>query len=132
MPASFKRDEPSIRNSGCHSRAAIPADHRVLRPLNHQGRAWHLRAQPHRRRPVIKPLRVETADDRLWIGLRSPPDGVLNMFGRVWFGERLSEEELQESAPVPKPVVAVSPCPPPPPPRLPVQPGRAPHCSGGG
>ncbi|HEX7994220.1 MAG TPA: hypothetical protein VF506_09875 [Streptosporangiaceae bacterium] len=107
MTAAFERNQPGIRDRFCHGSPARSSDDRVLRSLDDQGRAANLRSEPKDCVPVVGPLRVHAAQDRIRVGLHRPPDSVLGLLGGVRLGERLREEELGESGPVTKKVLAI-------------------------
>jgi hypothetical protein len=107
VAAAVERHQPATRNRVRNCGTASRAHDRVLRPLNHERWAAHSRAETQRLLAIIGPLRLDAADDGLRICVQAPPDGILNLLGRMWLSERLREEELEKSRPVFKPVMAV-------------------------
>ena len=78
-------------------------------PVTVQDEGWA--AHPFTHRPEILSAReVDPAlgvDERLGSGGQRPPDGVLDLLGRVRLVEALREEELEEAREVPAPVVPI-------------------------
>ena len=105
MARALQQHEIAAGLLGERDPAAGPGN-RVLRALDDQHRAANPAAQ------VARGLLVKAGtdlrrDERLSAGLQAPADAVFNRLGRVQLGEHLGEEELQEAAIIPQPVVEV-------------------------
>src|SRR5438270_13161046 len=75
--------------------------------MDHEDRAPNPVGELAHARLVRKSRRDLARDQCLGVSLEPPTDRVLALLGRVWLGEDLREEELQEILVVSEPVVAV-------------------------
>src|SRR5439155_8610318 len=105
MTRAFEHDEVASGLFGhClaardgRDRVPIAVDHEYGTPHATGERARLLGGQPG---PILR------GDERLSVRLETPADAVLDRLRRVWLGEDLRDEELDEVAVIAKPVVAV-------------------------
>ena len=103
---ALEGDQRAAGRLGQRLALGMGADHV---PVTVQDEGWA--AHPFTHRPEILSSReVDPAlgvDERLGSGCQRPPDGVLDLLGRVRLVEALREEELEEALEVPAPVVPV-------------------------
>ncbi len=105
VPGTVERDQRPVRQLGERGAGGMGPD-RVVAAVHDQHRA----ADPGRElahRGLVEPWRGDGRDQSLRRCLQAPADAVLDLLGRVRFGERLGEEELQEVPVAGQPVVPV-------------------------
>ena len=105
VPGTLERDQRPARQLGERGAGGMEPD-RVVAAVHDQHRA----ADPGRElahRSLVKPGRGHGRDQRLRRCLQAPANAVLDLLGRMRFGEHLGEEELQELPVVRQPVVPV-------------------------
>ena len=105
MARALEQHEFAAGLRGERDPAAGPGD-RIGRALDHQHRAANPAAQLARGR-LVQAVADLRRDEGLGGGLQAPADAVFDRLGRVRLGEHLGEEELQEAAVIPQPVVEV-------------------------
>lgn len=106
VPTAADRHQVAPGPAG-HGHAGLVRHHRILVAVHDEDRAAHL---PADRLRVLGGGRVKSrsgAQQRLGIGVEAPPEAVLALLVRVRLGEHLRHEELDPTAVVGQPVVAV-------------------------
>ena len=106
VAAAADGDERAAGDLGEGGAGGVRADG-VLVAVDHEHRAAHSLADGAEALEAADVQAQVAVDQRRRLDLQSPPDAVLDLLGRVRFGEHPAEEVLEEVGVVVAPVVAV-------------------------